>query len=192
MAARTAISTNLRALSRQTVPKSRTFFPSIQPTKASSLPPRLLATKTNSFVQSIRYYSTPLTNAPASPKSQESSTVRAPQPSYDLTFTCKPCSTRSTHRISKQGYHSGSVLITCPECKNRHVISDHLGIFGDRKITIEDLMREQGQLVKKGTLSEDGNLEFWSDGKITQREKKAGEISPDDGANANTGTSTSH
>lgn len=53
------------------------------------------------------------------------------------------------------------------------MISDHLGIFGDRKITIEDLMREQGQLVKKGTLSEDGNLEFWSDGKVTEREKKA-------------------
>jgi hypothetical protein len=24
-------------------------------------------------------------------------------------------------------------------------------------------MREQGQLVKRGTLSEDGNLEFWAD-----------------------------
>jgi len=47
---------------------------------------------------------------------------------YEMTFTCKPCSTRSTHRISKQGYHFGSVLITCPECKNRHIISDHLGV----------------------------------------------------------------
>jgi hypothetical protein len=45
-----------------------------------------------------------------------------------MTFTCKPCNTRSSHRISKQGYHFGSVLITCPECKNRHIISDHLGV----------------------------------------------------------------
>lgn len=49
-------------------------------------------------------------------------------PSYDITFTCRPCSHRSTHRISKQGYHKGSILITCPDCKNRHVISDHLKV----------------------------------------------------------------
>ncbi|KAK0108498.1 hypothetical protein ONS95_003302 [Cadophora gregata] len=94
------------------------------------------------------------------------------KPEYEMTFTCTPCSTRSKHRVSKQGYHKGSVLITCPECKNRHVISDHLGIFGDRNLTIEDLMREQGQLVKKGTLSEDGNLEFWADGSTTTRAKE--------------------
>jgi len=38
-------------------------------------------------------------------------------------------------------------------------------------MTIEDLMREQGQLVKKGTLSEDGDLEFWADGSTTKRKK---------------------
>jgi len=38
-----------------------------------------------------------------------------------------------------------------------------LNIFGDKAITIEDLMRERGQLVKKGTLSEDGDVEFWED-----------------------------
>jgi len=53
---------------------------------------------------------------------------RPPQAEYEMTFTCKPCSTRSTHRVSKQGYHYGSVLITCPECRNRHVISDHLNV----------------------------------------------------------------
>jgi len=56
------------------------------------------------------------------------STPPAEKPTYELTFTCKPCSTRSTHRVSKQGYHHGSVLICCPGCKNRHVISDHLGV----------------------------------------------------------------
>jgi mitochondrial protein import protein ZIM17 len=39
-------------------------------------------------------------------------------------------------------------------------------------MTIEDLMREQGQLVKKGTLSEDGDLEFWEDGSTTKRRKE--------------------
>jgi len=32
-------------------------------------------------------------------------------------------------------------------------------------------MRERGQIVKKGTLSEDGDVEFWEDGSTTQRVK---------------------
>ncbi|KXH48784.1 DNL zinc finger [Colletotrichum nymphaeae SA-01] len=84
-------------------------------------------------------------------------------PHYQLDFTCVPCDTRSRHKVSKQGYHHGSVLITCPSCRNRHIISDHLGIFGDRKVTVEDLMREKGRLVKRGTLGEDGDIEFYPD-----------------------------
>ncbi|KAG5980409.1 hypothetical protein E4U55_004058 [Claviceps digitariae] len=80
---------------------------------------------------------------------------------YQLSFTCIPCRHRSHHNVSKQGYHKGSTLITCPGCRNRHVISDHLNIFGDRKITVEDLMRERGRLVKRGSLGEDGDIEFW-------------------------------
>ncbi|KAI1487161.1 DNL zinc finger-domain-containing protein [Biscogniauxia mediterranea] len=95
------------------------------------------------------------------------------EPHYELRFTCVPCSHRSTHIVSKQGYHKGTVLITCPECRNRHIISDHLKIFGDRKITIEDLMREKGQLVKRGTLGEDGDVEFWEDGTTTQRSTRS-------------------
>ncbi|PWI66647.1 hypothetical protein PCL_04785 [Purpureocillium lilacinum] len=82
---------------------------------------------------------------------------------YQLSFTCVPCGHRSHHNVSKQGYHGGSVLITCPGCRNRHVISDHLGIFGDRSVTVEDLMREKGNLVKRGSLGEDGDIEFWPD-----------------------------
>ncbi len=43
-------------------------------------------------------------------------------------------------------------------------------------MTIEDLMREQGQLVKRGTLSEDGDLEFWVDGSVTKRGEGAGDV----------------
>ena len=116
---------------------------------------------------------TPSNNSPASSPENASSSASASssngktrkqlEPHYQLTFTCVPCGGRSSHTISKQGYHSGSVLITCPSCRNRHVISDHLGIFGDRKITVEDLMRERGRLVKRGTLGEDGDVEFWQD-----------------------------
>lgn len=38
-------------------------------------------------------------------------------------------------------------------------------------MTIEDLMKERGQLVKRGSLSEDGDLEFWEDGTTTERMK---------------------
>jgi hypothetical protein len=45
---------------------------------------------------------------------------------YKLAFTCRPCGSRSFHRISGQGYHKGTVLVTCPQCRSRHIISDHL------------------------------------------------------------------
>lgn len=40
-------------------------------------------------------------------------------------------------------------------------------------MTIEDIIREKGQLVKKGTLSEDGDFEIWADGTVTDRAKPA-------------------
>ena len=44
-------------------------------------------------------------------------------------------------------------------------------VFGDKSITVEDLMKEKGELFKKGTLSEDGDIEFWQDGTTTKRVK---------------------
>ena len=64
------------------------------------------------------------------------------------------------------------MLISCPSCRNRHVISDHLKIFGDTAVTIEDILREKGQLVKKGTLGEDEDIEFWEDGTTSARREE--------------------
>ena len=66
----------------------------------------------------------PQSSSPTHPPSPE----RREVPAYEITFTCKPCLTRATHKISKQGYHYGTVLITCPSCKARHLISDHLKV----------------------------------------------------------------
>ncbi|CAG8507489.1 24446_t:CDS:1, partial [Cetraspora pellucida] len=47
--------------------------------------------------------------------------------------------------MSKQAYNHGVVIIECSSCKNNHLIADHLGWFRDKRITIEDLMLEQGE-----------------------------------------------
>lgn len=66
--------------------------------------------------------------------------------------------------MSKHGYHKGTVLIRCPNCHNRHVISDHLGIFMDKKSTLEDILQGKGVTVTKGYL--EGDMEFWEDGQV--------------------------
>jgi len=143
------------------------------------VPNRLRAVTATRFAHPSRYPFTTFqacrqstTATPSSVPTAPESPPEAPsenQPAYELTFTCKPCSHRSTHNISKQGYHKGTVLITCPDCKNRHLISDHLKIFEDKSVTIEDLMREKGQLVKRGHLNGQGDVEFWNDGTNTER-----------------------
>ena len=70
----------------------------------------------------------PTVLTPQNSSTDQSSSTEREVAAYEITFTCKPCKHRSAHRISKQGYHQGTVLITCPKCKNRHVISDHLKV----------------------------------------------------------------
>lgn len=167
MASKISIFSALRALSRPTRQAQR--FAALPSRRPPPLQP-LIFPRYNSTTSPSE--NRPLTDRPNSTdpnaQLQHPHVERLQRPEYHLTFTCKPCSTRSSHYVSKQGYHKGSVLITCPDCKNRHVISDHLGIFSDKSLTIEDLMREKGQIVKKGTLSEDGSLEFWADGEVTE------------------------
>ena len=120
---------------------------------------------------SVRHNSTisaPIDPSKPSQKPTES-TSRQDVPAYEFTFTCKPCLHRSAHRISKQGYHHGSVLITCPTCKNRHVISDHLRIFSDTAFSIEEAIKKNGELFKKGSLGPNGDVEIWEDGTETKR-----------------------
>lgn len=114
------------------------------------------------FIQNRHQSST----TPSSPPSIPASPAQKPS-AYELTFTCKPCLHRSTHNISTQGYHHGTVLITCPDCKARHVISDHLKIFADKSFTIEDLMRQKGNIVRRGSL--EGDVEIWDDGTKVER-----------------------
>ena len=49
------------------------------------------------------------------------------------------------------------------------VQSNGYQVFSDKSVTIEDLMREKGSLVKRGSLSAEGDVEFWDDGSTTPR-----------------------
>ena len=86
---------------------------------------------------------------------------RADEPVYELYFTCNTCKHRSGHSVSKQGYHHGTVLVQCPGCKNRHLISDHLKVFYDKGVTLQDIMKEKGESIKLGSLDQQGDVEFW-------------------------------
>lgn len=131
-----------------------------------------------------RRYNSSLSVPGVEPRAQDPN-ARADEPSYQLSFTCKPCLYRSSHRVTKHGYHHGTVLVTCPSCKSRHIIADHLKIFLDNSQTLEDILRqkaEDGQdfikLLKKGRLGirpgemvgneGEEDLEFWEDGTETQ------------------------
>lgn len=74
---------------------------------------------------------------------------KAKQPQLMIAFTCKKCNTRSSHTMSKQAYTKGTVLIQCPGCKNRHLIADHLKIFSDHSINIEDILKAKGENVSQ-------------------------------------------
>ncbi|CAI4035820.1 hypothetical protein SMKI_14G0270 [Saccharomyces mikatae IFO 1815] len=78
------------------------------------------------------------------------------KPKMMIAFTCKKCNTRSSHTMSKQAYEKGTVLISCPHCKVRHLIADHLKIFHDNHITVEQLMKANGEQVSQDV----GDLEF--------------------------------
>jgi len=109
------------------------------------------------------------------------------EPRLSLTFTCTvtDCGERSTHEFSKRAYTKGIVLVQCPKCKNRwvlfcivsfllfkdffflyrHLIADHLGWFKDstkdgKLRTVEDIVRERGETVKKGRLTVGGDIEY--------------------------------
>ncbi|KAF4682047.1 hypothetical protein FOZ60_011205 [Perkinsus olseni] len=57
------------------------------------------------------------------------STEAADVSSYNITYTCRDCSTKGAWMISKHSYHHGMVGVQCPGCGQAHLISDSLGCF---------------------------------------------------------------
>ncbi len=46
----------------------------------------------------------------------------------------------------------------CPGCEKNHLVADNLKWFDDKPVTIEDIMKAQGESVVKGTCDESWKL----------------------------------
>ncbi|KAL1922234.1 uncharacterized protein VTP21DRAFT_9773 [Calcarisporiella thermophila] len=140
----------LRSLpySRTSLLSPRSLFPVRTPSVCSPL--------LRSFHQHSSVFQSNNKSIPPSTTNDEES--KPDQGRYLISFTCKVCHTRTAHTMSKQAYHNGVVLIQCPSCQNRHLIADHLGWFRDGSTTIEDLMRERGENIRRHVA--DGTMEW--------------------------------
>ncbi|KAI5297688.1 hypothetical protein KEM56_004615 [Ascosphaera pollenicola] len=158
-----------RAQSRSIATHTRAFKPAAPLFNASRhlRLPQLPALSSRRYESTKSRFPTPLTEGTRELTPKEKIALeqrRSQEPAYMITFTCKPCSQRSSHRISHHGYHKGTVLIECPGCQSRHVVSDHLKIFMDTSSTLEDILAKGGQTIVKARL--DGDLEWWEDGSV--------------------------
>ena len=79
--------------------------------------------------------------------------VKTEGPKMLLRFTCSfdGCEEKPTiaRIISKASYEKGVVLVRCPSCDKQHLIADHLGWLSEPGTTIETIMAERGEEVRR-------------------------------------------
>eukprot|EP00056_Hartaetosiga_gracilis_P014478 m.240677 g.240677 ORF g.240677 m.240677 type:complete len:235 (+) comp15742_c0_seq1:41-745(+) len=82
--------------------------------------------------------------------SKENEPLGSVDPQYAMIYTCNVCDTRSSQTFSKKAYHEGVVIVTCPGCKNNHLVADHLNWFDHIEgRTIEEILASKGEAVSK-------------------------------------------
>lgn len=76
--------------------------------------------------------------------------VGAPKLGVSFTCTADDCGTRVSKMIRRSSYEKGTVLIQCPTCKVRHIISDNFGWYSDvsgNLNNIEKIAKSKGENV---------------------------------------------
>jgi len=74
-----------------------------------------------------------------------------------MMYTCKLCSGRNAHMVSKIAYTKGMVIATCRHCKSKHLIADNEGKLDMKEYgsKIEDYLRAKGEKVQKLSITSD-------------------------------------
>ena len=98
----------------------------------------------------FRYLTSPSLRGPSNDDGKTLPGVRAEEDAYALLFTCRVCETRTARRVSKAAYHTGTVLIRCPGCRNLHLIADHKGFFHDGEFDAAAVLAARGEAVARG------------------------------------------
>jgi len=66
--------------------------------------------------------------------------------------------------MGKLAYTKGTVLIQCPGCQSRHLIADHLNWFDLGKRSIEQILEDRGETIRRhigvGGSNEGGTIEL--------------------------------
>ncbi|KAL3782983.1 hypothetical protein HJC23_003139 [Cyclotella cryptica] len=79
-------------------------------------------------------------------------------PKFQLQYTCKICSTRNSHKVSRMAYRKGVVIVVCKECESKHLIADNLGWsnyiggfdFDNGERNIEQFMKNRNEESEGG------------------------------------------
>ena len=99
-----------------------------------------------------------------------------------MMYTCKICSGRNAHMVSKIAYSHGMVVATCRHCKTKHLIADN-----ERKLDfpkeygrkIEEYLESKGERVQRLSVSEkdlEDNYLVDEDGVVSLVSKMAGQV----------------
>lgn len=81
----------------------------------------------------------PAGTGPARPTVENFGFVGAEKLGVSFTCTVNECGTRISKMIRRSSYEKGTVLIQCPKCKSRHIISDHLNWYTDVDSSLTDI-----------------------------------------------------
>ena len=100
-----------------------------------------------------------------------------------MMYTCKICTGRNAHMISKVAFNYGMVVASCKHCKNKHLIADNEGKLDMKEYgkTVEEYLISQGETVQRLNLTPEELEKYYlvdQDGKLQLVPKEGGQPDP--------------